>query len=334
MDFWRKFWPGTQRWAAEEADGTRPVIVRGDRTGMPAIPQRVAMVTHNPIIEAAGGQRLHSVMGWHDPDELAVQYTADLLSASGGIARYNIVERHLVDGYPAKLDGFRYDDTSFLNCWRRGGGFHQPDAVDYPHLLAEFDLVAKVEAQQIDEVWLFGFPYAGYYESLMVGQGACWCNAPPLTSIAGARRRFVVMGFNFERDVGCMLENFGHRVESIMAHVYRSHPPEQNLWARFTRFDRDHPGQAECGNVHFAPSSLRDYDWGNPRAVLSRADAWYNFPDLSASPQMMQAAEWGGGDMRLHHLWWLDHLPRVEGSTRGILNNWWEYLLRVDVALP
>jgi hypothetical protein len=333
MDIWRKLWPGRER-RSDTGAGTSQAVLRGDRMGLPPITQRVAMIIHDPIIEAAGGARLHTVMGWHDPEELAVQYAADLRSASGGIARYSVVERHLVDAYPAKQDGFRYDDASYLDCWRRGRGFHHPDVVDYPRLLDEFGLVAKVEARLIDEVWLFGFPYAGYYESLMVGNGACWCNAPPLTSVAGARRRFVVMGFNYERDVGCMLENFGHRVESLMAHVYRAHPPEQNLWARFTRFDRDHPGRAECGNVHFAPNSLHDYDWGNLRPVACRADAWYNFPDLHAPARTMHAGEWGGGDMRLHHLWWLDHLPRVSGSTGGVLNNWWEYLLRVDEALP
>jgi hypothetical protein len=234
-----------------------------------------------------------------------------------------------VDGYPVKVDGFAYDDAAYLGAWQRRSGFHQPDAVDYQRLLAQFDIVAKVESDAIDEVWLFAFPYAGYYESLMVGDGAVWCNAPPL-HLAGARRRFVVMGFNFERDVGCMLENFGHRAESIMAHVYRGQRGERNLWERFTRYDRDHPGRAECGNVHFAPSSQRDYDWGNRREVSARADAWYSFPDLSAPPRQMGCAEWGGGDMRLHHLWWLDHLPRVAGATDGVLNNWWAYLLRPD----
>jgi hypothetical protein len=130
-----------------------------------------------------------------------------------------------------------------------------------------------------------------------------------------------------------MLENFGHRVESIMEHVYRGRHGEANLWERFTRYDKRNPGRAECGNVHFAPSSQADYDWGNPRPVLSRADAWYSFPDLSRPPREMRAVEWGGGDMRGHHLWWLDHLPRIEGETDGVRNNWWAYVLRPDVEL-
>jgi hypothetical protein len=269
-------------------------------------------------------------MGWSDPDQLARQYIADMRQCSGGMARYTIVERHEVDGYPPKADGFSYDDASYLGAWQRRAGFHQPDAADYRRILAQFGSVAKVEAGEIDEVWLFAFPYGGYYESQMAGDGAVWCNAPPLMGLAGSRRRFVIMGFSYERDVGCMLENFGHRVESIMAHVYRRRRGEANLWERFARYDQSAPGRAECGNVHFAPSSQRDYDWGNRREVRSGADAWYAFPELSAPTRLIRCDEWGGGDMRLHHLWWFDHLPRVAGSTDGILNNWWAYALRPD----
>ncbi len=296
----------------------RSPIVRGDRSGSP-IALRVAMIVHDPSIPERGGLPLSRVMGWNDAEMLAQQYITDLRACSGGIADYRIVLRRAFDEFPVKIDGFRYNSATYLAAWERRQPFHQPDEADYERLLAEIGLTEAIEQGEIDEIWLFGFPYAGYYESRMVGIDAFWCNAPPL--FLPTARRYIVMGFNVERDVGCMLENFGHRVESIMAHVYRHHPPERNLWSRFTRLD-------ECGNVHFAPSSARDYDWGNPRRVWSRADAWYAFPDLSAPPRLMDCAEWGAGDMRLHHLWWLDHLPRVAGETDGVLNNWWYYVLQ------
>jgi hypothetical protein len=291
---------------------------------------RVSMIIHNPVLEPVGGQTLTQHMRWNDPDELARKYITDLRACSGGLASYEIVERIVVDDYPVKRDGFRYDDASYLRAWQRGSGFHSPDNVDYWRLLTDFDLIAKIERRVIDEVWLFAFPYAGYYESTMAGAGAFWCNSPPVPHTDHIGRRFVIMGFNYERDIGCMLENFGHRVESIMCHVYRNHHGERNLWSRFTRFDRDAPGQSECGNVHFAPNSQSDYDWGNRRTVPCRADTWYTFPDLSGSPRPMNCTEWGNGDMRTHHLWWLEHLPRTEGQTDGVYNNWWHYLLKPD----
>ena len=57
------------------------------------------------------------------------------------------------------------------------------------------------------------------------------------------------------------------------------------------------------------------------------------FPDLPGRPRPVSCAEWGGGDMRAHHLWWLGHLPHVAGETDGVRNNWWEYVVdpnRVD----
>jgi hypothetical protein len=60
---------------------------------------------------------------------------------------------------------------------------------------------------------------------------------------------------------------------------------------------------------------------------LSRADAWYRFPDLSGEPRLMSASEWGGGDIRKHHVWWLHHLPHVSGEHNGIRWNWWEYVV-------
>jgi hypothetical protein len=184
-----------------------------------------------------------------------------------------------------------------------------------------------VTAGEIDEVWLWGFPYAGFWESVMAGPGAYFCNAPPLPEVA-SERRFVVMGFNYERGVGEMLENFGHRAESIMRHVYGSWAPEAtHAWNRFTLYDQVAPGRAACGNVHFAPNSERDYDWGNPRPVWSTCDDWLTYPHLTGERRRVDCAEWGGGDIRAHHRWWLRHLPRTEGRTAGKLNNWWSYVV-------
>ncbi len=161
----------------------------------------------------------------------------------------------------------------------------------------------------------------------MAGPGAFWCNSPPLDSFGHMSRKFVIMGFNYERGLGEMLESYGHRAESIMAQVYRGKRGEANLWQRFIRYDMNRPGQAEVGNVHFAPNSRQDYDWGNRAKVLSRCDTWLNFPDLSGRTRQVNCAEWGNGDTRQHHLWWFRHFPHVAGQTAGISNNWWQYVL-------
>jgi hypothetical protein len=291
------------------------------------ITSRVVVLIHNPVFEQQGGRKLHEVMGWNNPDDLAQQYIRDVAEASHGLVQYHIVERHEIDGYPRLVDGFTYNDDTFLRCWRERAGFHKPDGADYLDLLRTVDFMSKVQLNLVDELWLFGFPYAGYYESAMGGRSAFWCNAPPIDGTQHITRRFVVMGFNFERDVGCMLEDLGHRAESIMEEVFRNTSASANLWRQFTLHDQVLPGGAACGNVHFAPNSERDYDWGNRRSVRSTCDDWLHYPALSGTSRLVNCAEWGNGDMRAHHIWWMKHFPHVDGTTlTGIRNNWWSYI--------
>jgi hypothetical protein len=298
-----------------------------------ALRRRVLSIIYNPTIAAEGERTLSEVLGWNDPDTLAEQYIADLRETSGGFVDYQVVQRIEAGDWPVKTDGFRYDAATYLENWRSGQGWHDPDRLDYEAVLADFDLLGRIDADQIDEVWLFGFPFAGFYESRMVGPGAFWCNAPPMDR-GDVGRRFVIMGFNYQRGVGEMLEAFNHRVESHMDRVWRhfGDDPARNLWKRFTLYDQVAPGRAECGSVHFAPNSEDDYDWGNRRLVPSRCDNWLNFPDLEGEPRQVNCEEWGEGDIRAYHKWWLSHLPRAAGETEGISNNWWWYVVDPNVV--
>lgn len=299
---------------------------------------RVLVIVHDPVVDERRGRRLSEHMGWHDPDALVAQYVADVAEASHGLVRYEVVQRRDAPWWPPKVDGFRYTPEDYLARWKTRD-MHEPDAIDYPAQMKAFDLMKRWERDEIDECWFLTFPYAGDWESTMVGRGAFWCNSPPVKGFDGAAGRLVLMGFNYERDVGCMLENLGHRTESMMDRVYRRHRAERNLWQRFTQYDRTHPGHAHCGNVHFSPNSDRDYDWGNTRPVPSFCDDWLAFPRYAAPEaaadtdanraraRLVDAAEWGGGDMRAHHVWWLSHLPHVAGETDGVGNNWWPYVI-------
>jgi hypothetical protein len=298
---------------------------RDESSQVGSVAPNVLVLNFAPLIHARGDRPLHAALGWHDPVALTEGYIADLADCSGGYVRYQVTEWQDVDAFPVKRDGFRYTEESYLRCQAGRAEWHQPDGVDYHAILHEFDVARRVDAGEIDEVWLWGFPYAGFWESVMAGPGAYFCNAPPLEGVRTSRR-FVIMGFNYERGVGEMLENFGHRVESIMRHVYGSWEPQPtHAWNTFTLYDRVAPGQAACGNMHFAPNSERDYDWGNRRMVWSTCDDWLNYPHLTGERRRVNCEEWGHGDIRAHHRWWLRHLPRAPGHTEGVGNNWWAY---------
>jgi hypothetical protein len=299
-------------------------------THQDGVEPRVAVVVFNPAVVPARGERLIERCGFGDPARLVRQYVADLAEVSGGYLRYAVVDWAEVPDLPRLTDGYGYSGPEWLACWERGGGWHEPQLADYAALLGALDAPRRVAAGEIDEVWLFGPPYGGFYESRLAGPGAYWCNAPPLLDLACARR-FVVMGFSYERGVGEMLENFGHRIESMLAHAYRDVAPG-HAWQRFSAYDLVAPGHAGCGNVHFAPNSQADYDWGNPTPVWSTCDDWLAYPALSGRRRQVDCRAWGGGDIRAHHRWWLAHLPRAAGLHAGRLANWWRYAVDPHAA--
>jgi hypothetical protein len=296
-------------------------------SGPPPAPvtRRIGLLVIDPLLP--NGRRLSRHMGWNDSARLTAALIADLREVSHGYANYAIAGRYDMDTFPVKQDGFRYTAEDYLRRWETRAPFHHPDDVNYNAIIEQFDLTGRVNRGEIDEVWAICFPWGGFYESRMVGPGAFFCNAPPLQSLRPAARRYVIMCFNYERGVGEMLESYGHRAESILNEQFRRVPEPENLWRRFTLYDKIAAGRAEVGNIHFAPNSLKDYEWGSLRPVPSRCRNWSRFPDLSGDPVTVDCREWGGGDIRLHHKWWFSLLPRVGGETRGISNNWWEYIV-------
>jgi hypothetical protein len=303
-----------------------------DSTTEPAriVTAHVLLVIYDPVMNPITGEKLSSKMNWQRVDDLVTSFIADIATTSAGLARYQVVERVELNEFPAKTDGFRYTPDSFMAVLQ-GGTPHTPAMADYQSILAQLNLLQRVHKREIDEVWLFAFPHAGFYESRMAGQGAFWCNSPALENTSSCSRKFVIMGFSYERQVGEMLESFGHRSESILIKTFENAPSGKNLYERFSRYDKKNPGQAEVGNIHFAPNSESDYDWNNPRLVPSHCDDWLHFPRLPGPARQVNADEWGNGDIRLHHKWWLRHMPKVSGRTGGVANNWWQYLINPNL---
>ncbi|MCK6540225.1 MAG: hypothetical protein L6Q26_09215 [Anaerolineales bacterium] len=289
---------------------------------------KTLVIVYDPLVDRASGKKLSEAMQWNRVEDLARGFMSDILLVSGELARYRFVERLDVDDFPVKVDGYKYDAQTYLNVARSVSPPYMPQEADYYAILEQFHILERVAEREIDEVWIFNFPHAGFYESIMGGPGAFWCNAPPLQRTEAAGRRFVIMGFSLERGVGEMLENMGHRAESIMEKTFETLPEDQSLWKRFIRYEKAHPGKAACGTVHFAPNSLRDYDWNNPTPVASECDDWlYNFPDFKGATRVVTSAEWGNGDTREHHKWWFRHIPKAAGRKNGIHNNWWQYIM-------
>ena len=292
------------------------------------IKKNVMVIIYNPVIESKENKTLTQLYRWNDPNKLIDEYIQDVNESSWEIVEYTVIEKLEVDEFPQHLDGFRYTDDSFMDTWATRK-FYEIGG-DYKKIIDDFKIVEKVEKHLIDEVWLFGAPGFSWWESTMAGDGAYYCNSDPVPDVK-CSRRFIIMGFNYERGVDCMLEDLGHRTESIMWHIFGNwEADEKTAWNKFTLYDKTAPGKAQVGNIHFAPNSEKDYQWGNEKFVYSYCDDWYTYPNLPGNKRKVNCEEWGSGDMREHHIWWFKHLPRAKGASEGKLNNWWKYIMNYD----
>lgn len=294
---------------------------------------RVFVLEYNPVLEDYGGKRLVEYKGWNTPTALESQYVADVATASNNSMNYSIAQRIVIDAIPTKNDGFTYTDATYLSCLSNPSTCHQPDTADYLKILTDYDVCGKRNRGEIDEVWLWGGPYFGYYESIMTGPNAFWTNGGPLLG-STCNKQLNIMGFNYERSTAEMLHDLGHRFEGTMRHVYggwnMTNP--QTPWDWFTVVDKDLSGKAGCGRVHFATNSLRDYDWGNTATVTSSCDDWLNYPNLTGTTTQISCQAWEcsqHGYMK----WWLNHIPKTSGTSNGILNNWWCYVSDYESAI-
>lgn len=303
----------------------------------PVLQPKVLVLNFDPLVEddAGGDVRLSKHARWNDPRRLAEEFRRDLYSASGGYVEHCIAEWRDLDVYPRKVDGFAYDDASYLAA-KAAGKWHDPDRLDYAKLVEEHGLAGLVAQGRIDEVWMFGGPAFGYYETQMVGPKAYWCNSPGL-DVEEAQRLFVIFGFNYERGVAEMIHDLGHMTESILAHVYEPlvgkwrAEERRSAWELFSALDAKHPGLGGVGNCHFPVNGEKDYDYANPREVASSAAEWKLWPLPPAEPRLPQRVSretWGGPDFhRNYQRWFFAHLPRRAGrAPDGRLANWWEYL--------
>jgi hypothetical protein len=315
---------------------TVKLVVPPDNTSEPAriVTARVLLVIYNPIMDPASGTTLIQTMHWNNPDDLSNAFIQDILEISGGLARFQIVQRMELNEFPALTDGYRYDAKTYLAVMHKTQPTHLPEYASYQSILTGLNVLQRITNREIDEVWLMGFPQAGFYESTMCGASAFWCNSQPQTWSAGCKRRFVVMGFSSERGGGEMLHSFGHRAESLLIQTFSKTQGNANLYAQFALYDKIAPEKAQVGNIHFPPNAETDYDYNNPRKVLSNCYDWYNFPAFTGDIREVNATEWGNGDMRLLHKWWFKHLPKVAGRTSGVANNWWQYIMDPNLMTP
>lgn len=304
----------------------------------------ILVLNYDPVLRGQDGKTLREFKKWHEPRAMTTNLVRYIREASGGFAGMRIVDWIDVDAFPVKRDGFRYDEQSFLAMWKDKSKAHKPDSISYAAIFKEHNLVERVQRENITEIWIWGAPYFGADEYAMKIPGDqvffptdnVWFYRP--YDIPDCGRAVWVMGFNYERGEAEALHSFGHRCEGILSltigrGVWTGKAGDTNAWSRFTRQAEKYPDDAQVGNVHGGPNAKSGYDYGQTNIVMSGADDWYNFPELTGAKKPVNCDTWG----KPHHLnfmrWWLDHLPKNTGAHEGFYNNWWRYVVDYDAAV-
>jgi hypothetical protein len=326
------------------ADWARPPFADNPAAAAGRKAAKVIVVLYNPILESEGGARLFDWLHGTDPRQ-ASRILADVVrEASWGYINYEIVDFLEVDGYPAKVDGFRYDDAGYLEVRRTKRW--QPATISYRKVFEENDLIDRCKREGITEVWLWGADgfhfdeFAGYIPNRYARFGPtdnAWLYRPyDIPEELG--RTTWVMGFNVEVGPDNMIHSYTHRVESMAALALADGiwdtDRKRDPWNVFSYLDLDHPGRpSQVGNCHVPPNGTAGYDYNNPRVVPSSAWNWWRYPDLRGEPEPISALAWGNTHFG-YQKWLLERLPKSPGHTEFGYNNWWLYVANTDEDLP
>jgi hypothetical protein len=214
---------------------------------------------------------------------------------------------------------------------------------DYNAIMRRIDAKALVEGKGVHEVWLCGYHgKIGLWESNMSSRTGDVSNSDrDEKDLPVFNRTYTVYHYNYGRGLGEMLENHMHQFEHLLNHVdgRDTTPPEKwselLFWGKFVGSDASHKivtKPARCGWTHYAPNSVSDYDWANPRYVETDIEDWK--PDGIGATKTMNADRWNRDPIKWR-IYWMQAIPGIghELTYKGKpLRNWWSFKADWDRA--
>ncbi len=301
---------------------------------------RVLVLVFDPYITGVTSERLSIARDWHDPATLAAGLARAVTAATNGHVRHRLGETRVLATFPVKVGGVQYSESEYLDCVDNHQGCISADTADYASLLRTQGSCAAAREGDLDEVWMFGGPYFGFWDAQLVGRPPIPWGVPPIED-DWCPRLVPVSGFSYEVGLDAALLTLMRRVELTMEAAYGGW--EQNRMA--TAFDEfalvaaQSPdlGFSGCGSATIAPNGASAWDFGRLQPVSSHCDAFYDYPalgDLAASRRAVTCDAWGC-DGQGYARYWLGPLPRAAGDAPdGKRADWWRYVLSPQELLP
>lgn len=322
-----------------------------EATGSPdPVTKKVLVIIQDPILTISGQtKRLHEYRGTN-PNTLISQIYAKLNYLSHGYANYVTVESHTLDEFPVAMDGFQYNQQTYLACLADRQHCNRPNDLNYAALLQRFNVCEKIQSGLIDEVVLYGGDEFGYDELAWKIPNDVMPYATPTNpwlyqlrkkNLPSCGRSYFVMGYNYFVGLDNAVHSFGHRIESAVALTVG-----RGFWdgcAGNSDFDLFTCQQAKipahsskvagCGNIHYPPNAAIDYNWDSSSIVRHHCYNWANYPAVGSAVNYDNCTAWGCNQQGFID-WWMRALPASNGVTKnGNQRNWWSYAVDYDEAV-
>lgn len=231
---------------------------------------------------------------------------------------------------------------------------------DYDAVYSRFNLCAKIQAGEINEVWIWESGDGNGAE--FVVNGSTWNAIPVGFDVPNCGSTVATFNFRFDLDEGYPLHTYGHRVEdaflrynvsgsSTCDFITASGPAPAHYSGNIN--DPNCSGSKQpsdflgfiarpmssnyfvpvCGDVHFPPnifppwSPSNEYQYNSSTYVDSRCPNWQW--DINGPEYYINSNIWSGSQ-RGYLIWWMQQIPGNENTTSSRTGapqpNWWQYL--------
>ena len=227
---------------------------------------------------------------------------------------------------------------------KKGEGF----LPDYNAIIKKIDGQFWVEQQGVKEVWIFSYHTAaiGLWESNMSSPYGDISNSDrDPNDLPVYKTTYTVYTYNYGRGPSEAMENHIHQIEHVINWIDgRDRTPQKDwasllFWGKFVGSDITHKmiptkdGIYRCGWGHYPPNADSDYDWRNPKQVISDIEDWK--PDRTGKAREICSNVWDGDSYK----WFIYWMQAIPGMNNGLtykgkpLNNWWIFIGNFDVAV-
>lgn len=301
----------------------------------PVYNKKAYVLIYNPVFD--NGQKLTEYMGWNNPDTQASQYIDWLKVTTNNKVNFTVAQRNEIADFTTFTDGSKYTQETYLACMSNNANCLR-DAygnwlmTDYPAMLNSIGICNLFNAGTIDELWMFGAPYMGWWEANQTGTGAFNTNGPVIYGTS-CNKPMNIMGFSYERGLSEMVEDLMHRIEGTMSKAYGSWAQNRmaHNWDRFGLVDYQSPSYSfsGCGSCHYAPNSTADYQWSSSANVSTYCDEFFDYPDPidTENRKTINCSAWGCTGLG-YFRWWLQRFPSRSGvAPDNKYADWWKYVL-------